>query len=112
MNMATITKKQLSMGIAKQLAGNGFSDKDITAITDRMMLKDMEIGRVRVCPLGICGDFFSNKYPDLKGFAKYPGITKWEVFPYGILDWDRFHVRVTFDANAIKGNFNAARPRG
>jgi hypothetical protein len=30
-------------------------------------------------------------------------VSKWEVFPYGIIDWDRFHVRVAFEVDELEG---------
>jgi len=39
---------------------------------------------------------------------KLPRVVKWEVFPYGIIDWDRFHVRIAFESPEIQQRINAA----
>lgn len=105
--MATVTKKHITLSLSKQLANLKLADREIQAIADRVLVKGMEIGRLGPCPTGICGDYFSPKHPPLDQFKKLPGVVKWEVFPYGIIDWDRFHVRISFDSMEIQRALNA-----
>jgi len=51
-------------------------------------------------------DYFTDKWPKLDDLAKRRGISKWEVFPYGIIDWDRFRVRVAYEVDGIQANIH------
>lgn len=109
--MATLTKKQLGLRLAKQLADLNLTDKEINAIADRVLVKGMDLGRLGPCPVGICGDFFTPKAPKTEFLVKLPGIVKWEVFPYGIINPDRFHVRIAFASNEIQQRAHVAGGR-
>ena len=41
--------------------------------------------------------------PQLDRLTPKQNIAKWEVFPYGIIDWDRFHVRIAFAVDELEG---------
>jgi hypothetical protein len=36
-------------------------------------------------------------------------LANWEVFPYGIIEWDMFRVQVAFEVNELEGK---VPPRG
>jgi hypothetical protein len=41
--------------------------------------------------------------PKLDVLSPKQGVAKWEVFPYGIIDWDRFDVRIAFTVDELEG---------
>jgi hypothetical protein len=72
------------------------------------LLRPSEIVRINPCIYGICVDYWTQEHPRFElGIDR--GVAKWEVFPYGIIDWDRFHVRVAFEVNELEGKVT---PRG
>jgi len=101
--MATVSTKELSARMSKRLANFKLSDAAIRSLADRVLIEGLSIGRFNPCIYGICIDYFSDKYPRLEGLSKKLGVSKWEVFPYGIIDWDRFLVRVAFDVAEFEG---------
>jgi len=109
--MATITSKELTAKMSTRLANYKLSDAVIKKLADRVMIDGLELGKLGPCPVGICGDYFTNKMPKLEGLSERLGIVKWEVFPYGIIGWDRFHVQVAFEVDELQGRINGAVSR-
>jgi len=101
--MATVNNKELSARMSRRLANFKLSDAAIKGLADRVLIDGLQIFRFDPCMYGICIDYFTDKFPDLKSISARHGISKWEVFPYGIIDWDRFHVRVAFEVNELEG---------
>jgi len=101
--MATVTSAELSSRLSKRLANFKLSDAAVKAISDRVLIDGLSIFRFDPCMYGICIDYFTDKIPRLDALGPKHGITKWEVFPYGIIDWDRFHVRVAFQVDELEG---------
>jgi hypothetical protein len=101
--MATVTSKELSARMSKRLANFKLSDAVINGLADRVLIDGLSIGRFDPCIYGICIDYFSDKMPRLEHLSPKYGIAKWEVFPYGIIDWDRFHVRIAFAVDELEG---------
>ena len=101
--MATVTSAELSSRLSKRLANFKLSDAAVKAISDRVLIDGLSIFRFDPCVYGICIDYFTDKIPRLDALGPKHGITKWEVFPYGIIDWDRFHVRVAFQVDELEG---------
>ena len=102
-----MNSKELSVRMSKRLANFKLPDSAIHELADRVLIEGLTIGRFSPCMYGICIDYFSDKFPDLSGVSSKKGIAKWEVFPYGIIEWDRFHVRVAFNVDELAGKVPA-----
>jgi hypothetical protein len=98
--MHTATTKEVATGLSRQLASYKLTDAEISALADRVVIDGLTIGKFNPCIYGICVDYFTDKLPRLDLTAKQH-IAKWEVFPYGIVDWDRFHVVVSYNVDQI-----------
>jgi hypothetical protein len=101
--MPPVTSRDLSARLSKRLANFKLADAAIKDLSDKLMVEGLSISRFDPCIYGICVDYFSDRFPDLSQLTPKRGVTKWEVFPYGIIDWDRFHVRVTFQVDELEG---------
>ena len=101
--MPPVNPKQLSTRLSKRLANFKLSDAAITALSRRVLIDGLSIARFDPCIYGICVDYFTETMPKLEVLSPKHGITKWEVFPYGIIDWDRFHVRIAFEVDELEG---------
>jgi hypothetical protein len=101
--MPPVTTKVLSTRLSKRLANYKLSDAVIRNLSDRVLIEGLSIARFNPCIYGICIDYFTDKMPSLDRLSPKLGIAKWEVFPYGIIDWDRFHVRVAFEVDELEG---------
>ena len=95
--------RDLSARLSKRLANFKLSDAVVKSIADRVLIEGLTIGRFNPCIYGICVDYFTDKMPRLDMLSPKQAISKWEVFPYGIIDWDRFHVRVAFEVDELQG---------
>jgi hypothetical protein len=102
MATANPAAKDLAKRLSTRLANYKLTDATITRLTERVLIDGMVMHRWSPCALGICIDYFSDKTPDLDMFRKR-GISRFEVFPYGIIDWDRWHVRVGFEVDELQG---------
>jgi hypothetical protein len=100
--MSPVGAKDLSGRMSKRLASYKLSDAVIKRLVDRVLIDGLDIARFNPCIYGICVDYYTEKLPRFDLGADR-GIAKWEVFPYGIIDWDRFHVRVAFEVNELEG---------
>lgn len=95
--------KALSERLSKRLANFKLGDAVIEKIVERVLIKGMSIIKFDPCIYGICIDYHSDKFPRLDALSPAHGVAKWEVFPYGIIDWDRFHVRIAFTVDELEG---------
>ena len=93
----------LTERLSKRLANFKLSDTVIKGIAERVVIDGLSIARFNPCIYGICLDYFSDRLPRLDALSPKRGVVKWEVFPYGIIDWDRFHVRVAFNVDELEG---------
>ncbi len=98
-----MTSKYLSQRLSKRLANFKLKDDVITKLADRVLIEGLEIKKFDVCIYGICIDYFTDKAPRLETVFTRPDIARLEVFPYGIIDWDRFHVRVGYTVDELTG---------
>ena len=103
MPTATTNSHELSTRLSKRLANFKLSDEVIRGLADRVLIEGLSIYRFNPCIYGICIDYFTDKVPRLDQLTGKLGIAKWEVFPYGIIDWDRFHVRIAFNVDELEG---------
>lgn len=97
------TNKDLSQRLSKRLANFNIKDAVIAKLADRVMIDGLEIKRFDVCMYGICIDYHTDKLPRLDGIFSRTDITRFEVFPYGIIDWDHFHVHVGYAVDELAG---------
>jgi hypothetical protein len=98
-----MTSKYLSQRLSKRLANFKLKDDVIAKLADRVLIEGLEIKKFDVCIYGICIDYFTDKPPKLDTLFTRADIAKLEVFPYGIIDWDRFHVTVGFAVDELTG---------
>jgi hypothetical protein len=101
--MPPVNKKQLTTRLSKRLANFKLSDSVISSLVDRVLIDGLAISRFDPCIYGICIDYFTETMPKLEVLTPKHQVTKWEVFPYGIIDWDRFHVRIAFAVDELEG---------
>jgi hypothetical protein len=107
------SSKDISTTLSRQLANYKLSDELIRSLGDRLFIEGLNIGRFHPCIYGICADYFTDKLPNFRTISAKDNITQWEVFPYGIIDWDHFHVRVTFAVDELAGHrFNQGFVQG
>jgi hypothetical protein len=89
--------------MSKRLANFKMSDAAIKRLVDRVIVEGLDIWRFDPCIYGICIDYHTTEFPRLDVFSSKLRVSKWEVFPYGIIDWDHFHVRVAFEVDELEG---------
>jgi hypothetical protein len=103
-----VSPKDLSVRLSKRLASFELGDEVIERLVDRAMIDGLNIGRIDPCIYGICIDYWTTELPPLdKNLGR--AISKWEVFPYGIIEWDMFRVRVAFEVDELESRLS---PRG
>jgi hypothetical protein len=102
------TGKDVQAGLSRQLANFKLSDAVVKSLADRITVDGLSIGRFYPCMYGICVDYFSDRIPKLDVFTSKHRVAKWEVFPYGIIDWDRFRVRVAYNVDELVGKVGAS----
>jgi hypothetical protein len=98
-----ITSKDLSKRLSKKLANFKIKDDVIAKLADRVLIDGLDIWKFDVCIYGICIDYFTDRIPKLDGIFSRVDVARLEVFPYGIIEWDRFHVRVGFEVDELEG---------
>ncbi len=104
MATANPAAKDLAKRLSTRLANHKLTDAAINRLTERLLVDGLVMHRWSPCAVGICIDYFTDKTPDLDAFRK-KGIAGIEVFPYGIIDWDRWHVRVGFEVDELAGKY-------
>jgi hypothetical protein len=98
-----VNQKQLTQRLSKRLANYKLSDAVIRGLASRVLIDGLSISWFNPCIYGICIDYYTETLPKLDVLNPKLGISKWEVFPYGIIDWDRFHVRIAFQVDELEG---------
>ena len=98
-----LTSKDLQVRLSKRLANFNVKDATIKEIAARVMVDGLTITRFDVCIYGICIDYYSTKPPRFDRFFERAGPSRWEVFPYGIIDWDYWHVKAEFNVDELAG---------
>lgn len=100
---AKVSTKELSTRLSQRLANFKLGDEVINRLAGRILIDGLSIAKFDVCIYGICIDYFSPTVPKLEPLFRLKDVTRLEVFPYGIIDWDRFHVRVGLAVNELEG---------
>ena len=72
-------------------------------LADRLIIDGLDIRKWDVCIYGICVDYFTDRIPKLDGILSRGDIARIDVFPYGIIEWDRFRVHVGYNVNELEG---------
>ena len=98
-----LSGQDLSKRLSKRLANFKLKDEVVTKLADRVMIDGLQIKKFDVCIYGICIDYFTDKLPKLDAIFSQLDVARVEVFPYGIIDWDRFHVRVGYAVDELEG---------
>lgn len=98
-----VTSKDLSQRLSTRLANFKLDDKLVAKLADRLIIDGLDIRKWDVCIYGICVDYFSDKIPRLDGILSRGDIARIDVFPYGIIEWDRFRVHVSYNVNELEG---------
>lgn len=93
---------ELSQRLSARLANFRVKDDVIKKLAGGVLVDGLEIKRFDVCAYGICVDYFG-KVPKLDGILAKKDIAHVEVFPYGILNPDYFHVRVGYRVDELQG---------
>ncbi len=101
--MPELTSKNLSQRLSKRLANYKLKDDVIAKLADRVLIDGLDLKRFDVCIYGICIDYYTDKVPKLDGILSRIDVARLEVFPYGIINWDRFHVRVGYSVDELEG---------
>ena len=100
--MSPVSARDLSGRMSKRLANYELADGVIKRLVDRVLIEGLEIARFDPCIYGICVDYWAKELPRVE-LERKRGISKWEVFPYGIIDWDMFRVRIAFEVDELEG---------
>lgn len=93
---------ELSERLSTRLANFKLKDDVVKRLAGGVLVDGLEIKRFDVCSYGICIDYFG-KAPKLDGILGKKDIAHLEVFPYGILNPDYFHVRVGYRVDELQG---------
>jgi hypothetical protein len=101
--MPNLTSKQLSQRLSARLANFKIKDDVIAKLADQVLIDGLEIRKFDVCIYGICFDYFTDKIPKLDGILSRKNIARFEVFPYGIMEWNHFHIRVSYAIDELAG---------
>jgi hypothetical protein len=101
--MPPATNRELTARLSKRLANFKLTDAAVKRIADQIVIDGLSISKFNPCIYGICVDYFTDRMPSLEVLSPKKAVSKWEVFPYGIIDWDRFHVRVAFQVDELEG---------
>ena len=104
MKHSAISSKDLSNRLSKRLANFKLKDKVIVDLAKRVLIDGYHISKFDICIYGICIDYFTDRVPKLDGILSKIDVDRIEVFPYGIIEWDRFRVRVGFNVNELEGS--------
>jgi hypothetical protein len=98
-----VNSKDLSARLSKRLANFNLGDSVIGKLADQILVDGLSIGWFDPCIYGICVDYFTDHLPRLEGLSSNPFVSIYEVFPYGIIQWDRFLVRVAYRVDELEG---------
>ena len=101
--MPKLTTKVLSQRLSAKLAYFNLNDDVITKLATRVLVDGLDIRRFDICIYGICIDYYTDRVPKLDGIFSKTDVARLEIFPYGIIEWDRFLVRVGYSVDELEG---------
>ena len=98
---------EVRTALARAVADRNISDEFIDAAAKQIATINYPIRGIDICTVGTCVDFFfegRDWWRDLQEIAMIDEgrLKSIEIFPYGIIDPDLFHVRVTHQFEGIK----------
>lgn len=94
---------ELSARMSKRLANFKLSDSAIARLADRVVIEGLDIKKFGPCIYGICVDYFTPKHVDLGKLTSLADVRNVNVFIYGIVNPDLFHVQVGFGVDELEG---------
>ena len=99
--------KSVRLALARCVAKHDVSDDAVDHAAKLIATARHQIRGIGVCELGICIDYITDKkiWEVLPELAVLEGarLRNIEVFPWGIIDPDLFHVRVTQEIEGLVG---------
>ena len=99
-----VSDKVLSERLSKKLANFELSDEVIAKLANHLLIDGLEINNIDVgFPYGVIADYFTSEIPKLNDILTRADISRFEIFPYGIIIRDRFHIRVTYTPDELEG---------
>ncbi len=100
-----LTSKDLSQRMSRRLANFKLGDDVIAKLADRVIIDGLDMKRWDVCMYGICIDYYTDRIPKLDGILSRGDrdIARIDVFPYGIIEWDRFRIHVSYNVPELEG---------
>ena len=104
--MPQLTNRDLSQRLSKRLSTFKIKDDVISKLADRVIVEGYDIKRFDVCMYGICIDYYTDKIPKLEVLLSRPDVSHLQIFPYGVLELDRFRVRVGYNVDELAGRVN------
>jgi len=101
--MPNLTSRDLSQRLSKRLANFKIKDDVIAKLADRVLIDGLVFKRWDICIYGICIDYTTDRIPKLDVIFSRVDVARVEVFPYGIIEWDHFHVHVGYAVDELAG---------
>jgi hypothetical protein len=96
--------KAIQKALAVQLARAGeIGDREIGVIAERIHWEGAMIGRIDICSVGTCVDYFWRTPPKLDDFVSTHNVKDLTVFKWGIIDPDFFRVQVAIEQPELQG---------
>lgn len=99
--------KLVSKALARAVASRKIPNAQVEIAANRLAECKYPIRGIDICVYGICLDYFIddrewwNVLPDLVDVGG-GRVGRIEVFPYGIIDPDLFHVRISHDIEEVR----------
>ncbi len=99
--------KLVSKALARAVASRKVENRAVNELAERISRASYQIRGVDICTYGICLDYFidnKNWWEVIPELVEVGGgrVGRIEVFPYGIIDPDLFHVRIEQDFEEIR----------
>ncbi|QGM98539.1 hypothetical protein [Methylocystis parvus] len=93
----------IKAGLAARLASFNVSDARIAELSKAVQKDGLSIKNFDVCSHGICVDYFTTDIDSVAKLVKEGKFKGIEIFPWGIVNPDLFHVKVGLDVPELAG---------